>query len=213
MLLRPKRLLPAIRSPNKTLRDLSTGAILITSTARATPISDSSQGERSLYMGPLDGLRALAFLLVLFHHLPQQATNVTLSYYGWVGVELFFVVSSFLFFHLLKAEHEKTGTINVPNFYRRRVLRIYPLLLVYYTALFVSSGGWSSLVGWTRYAAILSSTDNLFAWAWSYNVTVPHVAHLWTLSFESSGILASSLGISGLAALGHDSVSARTGSH
>ncbi len=60
-----------------------------------------------LYLAPLDGLRFFAFLAVFGHHLPRPPASAALAkldQYGWVGVELFFAISAYLFFHLLNAE-------------------------------------------------------------------------------------------------------------
>jgi peptidoglycan/LPS O-acetylase OafA/YrhL len=51
------------------------------------------------------------------------------SVQGWVGVDLFFAVSSFLFFTLFGIELERTGRLHVDNFFIRRMLRIYPLMI------------------------------------------------------------------------------------
>ncbi|MFL6088964.1 MAG: acyltransferase family protein [Aeromicrobium sp.] len=144
----------------------------------------TSAQPRSYYVGSLDGLRLVAFLSVFFQHLPGPASNPFVAKHGWVGVELFFVISAFLLFHLLKAEDEKNGQVNVRNFYLRRVLRIYPLLFVYYAVMFVAGGGFAHSFAWFRFAATLLSADNIVTWFRDYNESVRAVAHLWTLSFE-----------------------------
>lgn len=90
------------------------------------------------YLPQLDGLRFVAFLLVLSHHLPQApdsgpgAAIRTVQAWGWSGVELFFALSAFLVTALLLKEHAATGRLSVWRFYVRRALRIWPL---YYFAL------------------------------------------------------------------------------
>ena len=94
----------------------------------------------------LDGLRALAVLLVVGHHLYRwgagdwpllrlSALSATLDF-GFIGVLLFFVISGFLLF-LPYARSLVAGTPwpSVVQFYRRRVLRILP---VYYVALTIA---------------------------------------------------------------------------
>ena len=104
--------------------------------------------------------------------------------HGWVGIELFFVISAFLLFRLLDVEQQKDGQVNVRNFYLRRVLRIYPLLIAYYILMFVVGYGFTDPMGWARLGTTFASVDNVAAWWWDYNYTVSGVGHLWTLSFE-----------------------------
>ena len=75
----------------------------------------------SLYIPSLDGMRAIAFLVVFVaHSLPHRVLP------GGFGVAIFFFLSGYLITTLLRAEAEKTGTISLKQFYLRRVLRIFP---------------------------------------------------------------------------------------
>ncbi len=76
-------------------------------------------------MSALDGLRTLAIALVFVHHLDQRLLPG-----GFIGVDLFFVISGFIITHLLLKEYEATDKIAVGKFYVRRLLRLYPALLV-----------------------------------------------------------------------------------
>ena len=83
-------------------------------------------------MPGLDGLRAVAVLLVVFHHLCSQGTfggwsslAATLKR-GSFGVQIFFVLSGFLITWLLLGEERHSGTIDLKRFYFRRSLRILP---------------------------------------------------------------------------------------
>ncbi|MBZ9761315.1 acyltransferase [Mesorhizobium sp. CA8] len=147
---------------------------------------DAATASRRLYIAPLDGLRFVAFLAVFFHHMSQfKAVAVldTLHNYGWVGVELFFLISSFLFFHLLDAEYLKTGTISIRRFFVRRLLRIYPLMILFPIAMLAYYGSADGL-GYYRLAGLALFLDNAISWFGSYNKSIPNIAHLWTLSFE-----------------------------
>ncbi|MDB5333180.1 MAG: lipopolysaccharide modification acyltransferase [Phycisphaerales bacterium] len=84
----------------------------------------------------LDSLRAVAILLVLGRHLPRMpgphasplfafAANLW-HRAGWVGVDLFFVLSGFLVAGLLFGEYRERGTVNILRFLVRRGLKIYP---------------------------------------------------------------------------------------
>jgi peptidoglycan/LPS O-acetylase OafA/YrhL len=78
-------------------------------------------GERRV--PALDGVRGLAILLVLGYHLRVMPG-------GWVGVDVFFALSGYLITTLLLGEQERTGAVNLRSFYRRRVARLAPALLL-----------------------------------------------------------------------------------
>jgi peptidoglycan/LPS O-acetylase OafA/YrhL len=87
--------------------------------------------------GSLDGLRCVSVLAVIWHH----ASGDMLSWLpsagrGFLGVDLFFVISGFLIVTLMLREKSATGLISLRNFYGRRTLRIFP---VYYGLLVVLS--------------------------------------------------------------------------
>src|ERR1700758_1823216 len=71
----------------------------------------------------LDVLRCIAVLLVLGFHFPYYALWGRL---GWIGVDLFFVLSGFLISGLLFQEYKATESINLLRFLIRRGLKIYP---------------------------------------------------------------------------------------
>ena len=96
-----------------------------------------------LYWPQLDGLRAMAFLMVFLEHqsplfiTPEMATipgilplviliNRSMRW-GWLGVDIFFVLSAFLITTLLLRERSHFGSISFPRFFLRRILRIWPL--------------------------------------------------------------------------------------
>ena len=70
----------------------------------------------------LDGLRALALALVLAYHLDVPGFGG-----GFVGVDLFFVLSGYLITSLLVDEHGRTGGVSLRAFWARRVRRLWPL--------------------------------------------------------------------------------------
>ncbi|WP_295820529.1 acyltransferase family protein [uncultured Microbacterium sp.] len=77
----------------------------------------------------LDGLRALAVLLVVVYHLFPG----WLLQSGFVGVDVFFVISGFLITSLLLREHDRTGRIALGAFWARRARRLLPALAVVVT--------------------------------------------------------------------------------
>jgi peptidoglycan/LPS O-acetylase OafA/YrhL len=95
------------------------------------------------YFNNLDGIRAVACLMVFVAHIwdylnnrqsmhPAESWIYTnfIDGLGTTGVCLFFVLSGFLITTLLLREKEETGTISLKNFYARRILRIWPLFFL-----------------------------------------------------------------------------------
>lgn len=141
------------------------------------------------YYPELDGLRFLAFLLVLIHHSYYSESipvwNI-LHNYGWIGVDIFLCLSAFLFTKLLFVEYEEKDTINIPYFYLRRILRIWPLYFFFFGIMLIYS---LFLTGWDtnillRSIGILTFTDNLFTMVYGYNRAIAFSKHLWTISYE-----------------------------
>ncbi len=83
-------------------------------------------GLARTHLAGLDGLRAIAALLVVFDHIGFTFVP------GGLGVLAFFVLSGFLITWLLIGEEEKTSSISLPRFYLRRAFRIFPAFYVYF---------------------------------------------------------------------------------
>ena len=86
----------------------------------------------------LDGLRGVAILLVIFSHLHFPASAGPLPKHvqaraGYLGVQVFFVLSGFLITTLMLREVGRTGRLSLRGFYLRRVLRIVPAYLGFIT--------------------------------------------------------------------------------
>lgn len=130
----------------------------------------------------LDGLRGLAILLVVAHH---QLIPVPISG-GFLGVDLFFVLSGFLITTLLVEEFDASGTISLRGFYARRVLRLAPALLLYLLV--------SLIVVWQTDPAMFKSALKLVGFslvymtnwrmAFSSSPTLDPTAIIWSLSIE-----------------------------
>ena len=92
----------------------------------------ASPPAQQRYIPNLDGLRAFAIALVLFHHAPPVAAGPlrVLQENGRFGVSLFFVISGYLITTLLRREERARGAVRLARFYARRALRLMPLYYV-----------------------------------------------------------------------------------
>ncbi len=99
--------------------------------------SDSAQISRLPYLPGLDGLRAIAVVAVMIYH-----ANSAWLPGGFLGVEMFFVISGYLITLLLIAERERTYRISLGQFWLRRARRLLPavflmmLMVTLWTAIF-----------------------------------------------------------------------------
>ncbi len=104
--------------------------------------------KQKIYFPNLNGLRFIAALLVIIHHIEQFKSIYKIENYfvsipfigivGKLGVVLFFVLSGFLITYLLLAEENSFKKISIKKFYFRRILRIWPLyFLIIILAFFV----------------------------------------------------------------------------
>ena len=91
-----------------------------------------AQPATRLRLKQLDVIRAVAVLLVLCSHVPSFAW---LQRCGWIGVDLFFVLSGFLVSGLLYSEYKTRGSLSPKRFLIRRGLKIYP---AFYTFVILS---------------------------------------------------------------------------
>ncbi len=97
----------------------------------------NAQISRVPYLPGLDGMRALAVIAVMIYH-----ANSTWLPGGFLGVEMFFVISGYLITLLIIAERERTYRVSLVDFWKRRARRLLPalfvlmLLVTLYTALF-----------------------------------------------------------------------------
>src|SRR2546430_2123018 len=108
-------------------------------TTSALPRSRThARGTRLAYVPGLDGLRALAVLAVVAYHAPASWARG-----GYLGVDVFFVLSGYLITSLLLAEHERTGRVGLARFWGRRIRRLLPALLVLVAALAAWAAWWA----------------------------------------------------------------------
>ena len=127
----------------------------------------------------LDGLRALAVCAVILTH-----TWVSQFPGGWIGVDVFFVLSGFLITGVLLREHGETGTISLLGFYRRRVVRLLPallvMLLIVVIAAYVFRPGLAAATLRTAIFTVVYSAN----WLAASHQPLGLLSHTWSLSVE-----------------------------
>ena len=134
----------------------------------------------------IQGLRALAALLVTIFH-------ARLVPGGFIGVDIFYVISGYLITGLILREIEKTGTLDLQAFYQRRIKRLLPtsVFVLFVTAIvgmFVLPAITRDALGRDLFAAATYISNYLFAW-WqndyqNLNATPSPFIHYWSLAVE-----------------------------
>jgi peptidoglycan/LPS O-acetylase OafA/YrhL len=134
----------------------------------------------------IQGLRALAALLVTIFH-------ARLLPGGFIGVDIFYVISGYLITGLILREIENTGSLNLNNFYQRRIKRLLPtsVFVLFITAivgLFVLPAITRDALGRDLFAAATYISNYLFAW-WendyqNLDATPSPFIHYWSLAVE-----------------------------
>ncbi|HEV2280539.1 MAG TPA: acyltransferase [Acidobacteriaceae bacterium] len=151
------------------------------------PTSSSAHDRLQLtYIPALDGLRAIAVLLVILYHLRGSLAGTpvaALANCGWAGVDLFFVLSGFLITRILLAQRGQPRYFR--RFYKRRALRIWPLyfgLVAVAIAYEAAHGAFRSVPWWTY----LTLTQNLVVAGFGISM----LRMTWSLAIEEQFYLA-----------------------
>lgn len=142
--------------------------------------------KKLTYRPDIDGLRALAVLsVILFHINPQYMPS------GFLGVDIFFVISGFLITSIIYKEMAE-GTFTFANFYNRRIKRILPVFFVVLAfVLFISYTLYSELDYWRIQKSTITSVffiSNLYfargAGYFDTSMEQNPLGHIWSLSVE-----------------------------
>jgi peptidoglycan/LPS O-acetylase OafA/YrhL len=132
----------------------------------------------------LDGVRAVAILLVLYSHadIPGHSPFVLAAIKGrcgFLGVQMFFVLSGFLITTLLLRERERTGSVSRKGFYLRRALRILPAYAAYLAVVAVLPPMADAALTGKDWFSALTYTVNF------HSLPIPvAISHVWSLSVE-----------------------------
>ena len=143
--------------------------------------------NKSRYLPSIDSLRALAVLAVIIYHV-----DVNYLPGGFLGVDLFFVLSGYLISSLIIKEYRKTGSINLYNFYLRRARRLLPAVY------FMITVGIILMVMFNEVLLKKSHLDAIFGYIYSSNWwyifhkldyfdsfgSQSPFKHLWSLAIE-----------------------------
>lgn len=160
-----------------------------------TPKTDDTSYRKLGHEPALDGIRGLAVLLIVLWHYPDEILERPFDWLksGHLGVDLFFVLSGFLITALMLNEYNRDGKISIRGFYRRRVLRLVPALVLFLVAHFV----WALVTdipagflspGTELRSEIVSVVSALFfsinlIGYFDYSATLG-IGHLWSLAVE-----------------------------
>ena len=82
------------------------------------------------YRAEIDGLRAIAIISVILYHAQMVLFGMDWFEGGFIGVDIFFVISGYLITRIILSELQTKGSFSFLNFYERRARRILPMLLV-----------------------------------------------------------------------------------
>ncbi|KRO46744.1 MAG: hypothetical protein ABR56_04855, partial [Acidimicrobium sp. BACL27 MAG-120823-bin4] len=141
--------------------------------------------QAEYFRGDIQGLRGIAVLLVVIYH-----TGVALPG-GYIGVDIFFVISGFVITQLLLRETSATGTISLKSFYERRIKRILPAVAfaiigtLFLSIFALSPFGEQQQVAQTARASSFFAANFYFYLQDSYWALAENpLRHLWSLAVE-----------------------------
>ena len=145
------------------------------------------------YRSEIDGLRCLSVISVLIYHANIYLLDFKILSGGFLGVDIFFVISGFLITNIFLKEYYTKGSINIISFFKRRVRRILPVLFLVLSLTLI--GSWvillpHSLVELCKsiISTLLFSSNFYFHfYGQSYgaeNSLLVPLLHTWSLSIE-----------------------------
>ncbi len=136
----------------------------------------------------LDGLRGIAVLIVIVYHLEWLIPSLhPFVKGGFLGVDIFFVLSGFLITSILIKEHGQTNSIDLKAFYIRRCLRLIPAFWLFLIVLYLFG---NQLLTLTQAKIIFGDENFLFAffylmnWHSASGIAGGNLNHTWSLAIE-----------------------------
>jgi peptidoglycan/LPS O-acetylase OafA/YrhL len=145
--------------------------------------------ERSLEYRPyLDGLRGIAVLLVFVFHAARPGLPG-----GFIGVDIFFVLSGYLITRILLSQHQRSGRIRVADFYARRIRRLMPAVILVVLVVVLREVVWGDILETaTRLRDAIATLFYVENWNLIYqadqyfeaSLSPSPLRHAWSLSIE-----------------------------
>lgn len=148
---------------------------------------------RITYRPEIDGLRAVAVLSVIFYHSTKSIGTFILFPGGFLGVDIFFVISGYLITSIILNEINNTQNFSFNNFYQRRARRILPALLfviifsIFFSYLFLLPNDFNDYVKSIFYSLFFLSNYFFYFSGELYDATpslLKPFLHTWSLSVE-----------------------------
>lgn len=159
-------------------------------------MNETGAAGRSLgHVASLDGLRGVAVILVTAYHLDLILVGPAIGRWlipgGFLGVDLFFVLSGFLITTLALEEQHRTGGLDIGRFFVRRALRLLPALVACLAAYLVYTVVADRPLG----LALRTVRDALlyvsnWSWRWDGQEADQAMSHLWSLAIEEQFYIA-----------------------
>jgi peptidoglycan/LPS O-acetylase OafA/YrhL/lysophospholipase L1-like esterase len=151
-----------------------------------SPSGGIGRGPIVPYVPGLDGLRALAVIAVIVYHANKQWLGG-----GFLGVEVFFVISGYLITLLLVAERERTGTVSFGQFWFRRARRLLPALFTMLIALITYVAFFNRDYLGTLRGDVVAGVSYVANWfqiwtgsSYTSSAEFAPLRHLWSLAVE-----------------------------
>lgn len=159
---------------------------IMTLARRSAGRTHPGRASPARYLAHVDGLRALAIVPVVFYHLDPELIPG-----GFVGVDVFFVISGYLITGVLLHDLSE-NRFSIARFYQRRILRILPALVVmlvavWFAAAFLLFPHELPSVGWQLITAALFSSNFFFRGESGYfavDSSTQPLLHTWSLAVE-----------------------------
>src|SRR6056300_1477190 len=145
------------------------------------------------YRPEIDGLRAIAVCAVILYHSKITILGYQIFKGGFIGVDIFFVISGYLITSIILKELVTTGSFSFKNFYERRVRRILPALLFVmlvslpFACMYLFSGSFIDFSKSILYSLGFSSNFYFYFSGQQYgaeNGLLKPFLHTWSLSVE-----------------------------